>query len=98
MFCQPKNLAHNAMKLLIFNSLPSHSNTEVTLYSVVRHCRTYFEAGSTEQILKEFLPHLCPFDDEMNVYIRYLDMFLPVAIRQNGRPPSHHLWRHILLG
>jgi len=60
-----------------------YSEAEAAVSSVIRHCRSYFAAGSTEEMLEEFLPHLCPFDDAMTSYLKYFDMFIPVATRQN---------------
>ncbi|XP_018011103.1 proteasome activator complex subunit 4A isoform X2 [Hyalella azteca] len=71
--------------------------TEGTINSVIRHCRAYFAPGTTEELLEEFVPRLCPFDEQMNRSMKYLDMFLPVVTRHHGKLPNFGLWKDFLL-
>uniref|UniRef100_A0A6A7FWP5 Proteasome activator complex subunit 4A-like isoform X1 n=2 Tax=Hirondellea gigas TaxID=1518452 RepID=A0A6A7FWP5_9CRUS len=90
-----QKLFHNAVTNHSMLKLPM--GCENNINSLIRHCRPYFGPGTTEELLQQFLPMMCPFDEQMNRSMRYLDMFLPLVRRQGGRPPNHHLWRPLML-
>ena len=46
---------------------------------------SYFPVESTQEMLDEWRPLLCPFDESMNKGIAYLDLFLPTLL-----PPEQH--------
>ena len=45
----------------------------------------YFSIESTQEMLDEWRPLLCPFDETMGKGIAYMELFLPTLI-----PPEHH--------
>ncbi|KAL3873182.1 hypothetical protein ACJMK2_036330 [Sinanodonta woodiana] len=61
------------------------SNIETTLKSLVRNCRTYFPVESTQEMLDEWRPLICPYDTTIVKALGYMDHFLPTNL-----PPEHH--------
>lgn len=56
------------------------SDVEKSLLYCVRSCRPYLSATSTQEILDEFRPWLCPFDSAFSDAMCYLDLLLPVHL------------------
>ncbi|XP_076463728.1 proteasome activator complex subunit 4B-like [Babylonia areolata] len=87
----------------IYSSLEQHglrllpSNIDNTVKALVRKCRTYFSDESTQEMLEEWRPLLCPFDVTVIRGLSYLEMFLPTSLP----PEKHHmgfkLWLQELL-
>ncbi|PIK56150.1 putative proteasome activator complex subunit 4 isoform X2 [Apostichopus japonicus] len=74
------------------------SSIEGTLQKLIQVARTYFTVESTQEILDEFRPLLCPFDETMYKGLSYLKLFLPTML-----PPEHHdkgfkLWLDEIMG
>ncbi|KAF2365248.1 Proteasome activator Blm10 mid region [Trinorchestia longiramus] len=90
-----QRLFHNALAYQAMLKIPPQG--ESVINSLIRHCRPYFAPGTTEELLEEFLPKMCPFDEQMNRSIKYLDMFLPVIARHGGKLPKFHLWKDLFL-
>ncbi|CAN7938235.1 unnamed protein product [Ixodes hexagonus] len=61
------------------------SNLETNLKQLVRCCRTYFSEASTQEMLDEWVPLMCPFDVTMHKAMAYLELFLPTVL-----PPEQH--------
>lgn len=61
------------------------SNLETNLKQLIRCCRTYFSEASTQEMLDEWLPLMCPFDVTMHKAVAYLELFLPTML-----PPEQH--------
>ncbi|XP_071784078.1 proteasome activator complex subunit 4-like [Asterias amurensis] len=71
---------------------------EGSLKSVVKLSRPYFSVESTQEMLDEWRPLLCPFDEMMSKGISCLELFLPTLL-----PPEHHqfgfkLWLDEMIG
>ncbi|KAJ8044540.1 Proteasome activator complex subunit 4 [Holothuria leucospilota] len=71
---------------------------EGTLQKLIEVARLYFTVESTQEILDEVRPLLCPFDETMYKGITYLKLFLPTLV-----PPEHHdqgfkLWLKEIMG
>lgn len=45
----------------------------------------YFSEASTQEMLDEWLPLMCPFDVTMHKAVAYLELFLPTML-----PPEQH--------
>lgn len=60
-------------------------NLDTTLKALIQACRIYFSIESTQEMLSEWYPLICPFDTSMNKAISYLELFLPTCL-----PPEHH--------
>ncbi|KFM69249.1 Proteasome activator complex subunit 4, partial [Stegodyphus mimosarum] len=60
-------------------------NLESHLKALIRACRPYFSLESTQEILDEFRPFMCPFDSEMAKAMNYFELFLCTTL-----PPSEH--------
>eukprot|EP00057_Strongylocentrotus_purpuratus_P019391 XP_011673865.1 PREDICTED: proteasome activator complex subunit 4 isoform X2 [Strongylocentrotus purpuratus] len=58
---------------------------ENRLKSLMRMSRPYFSVDSTREMLEEWRPLLCPFDETMAKGIHYMECFLPTLL-----PPEHH--------
>lgn len=68
------------------------SNIENTLISLVNSCRTYFPAESTQEMLDEWRPLLCPFDVTIMKGLSYLDRFLPTNLPEEQMDQGFRLW------
>ncbi|PVD25485.1 hypothetical protein C0Q70_13141 [Pomacea canaliculata] len=62
-------------------------NFESTLKNLVRTCRKYFSDESTQEMLEEWRPLLCPFDVTVIRGLTYYEFFLPSLLP----PEKHHL-------
>uniref|UniRef100_A0A8C9TJ04 Proteasome activator subunit 4 n=1 Tax=Scleropages formosus TaxID=113540 RepID=A0A8C9TJ04_SCLFO len=73
------------------------NSIESVLKMLVKSCRPYFRESSTQEMLEEWRPLLCPFDVTMQKAIGYLELFLPTLLP----PESHHkgfkLWFNELM-
>ncbi|XP_056636067.1 proteasome activator complex subunit 4-like [Diorhabda sublineata] len=69
------------------------SNFEMTIFHLIRLCKVYFPASATQDILDEFRPRLCVFNQsEMTTTIRYLELFLPNSMKLEEADISYKLW------
>ncbi|XP_077865747.1 proteasome activator complex subunit 4-like [Saccoglossus kowalevskii] len=55
------------------------------LKNLIKCARLYFPLESTQEMLDEWRPLLCPFDVTMSKGVGYMEMFLPTTL-----PPEHH--------
>ncbi|XP_077536244.1 proteasome activator complex subunit 4-like [Haemaphysalis longicornis] len=78
-----ERLIYSRNKALGMLRLPA--NMEASLKVMIRSCRAYFSASSTQEMLDEWEPLLCPFDASMKKGMVYLQLFLPTLL-----PPEHH--------
>ncbi|XP_054706567.1 LOW QUALITY PROTEIN: proteasome activator complex subunit 4-like [Uloborus diversus] len=60
-------------------------NIEYHLKSLIRSCRLYFSVDSTQEILDEFRPYMCPFDSGFARVVNYFESLLCTTL-----PPSEH--------
>ncbi|XP_060589859.1 proteasome activator complex subunit 4B-like [Ruditapes philippinarum] len=67
-------------------------NIESVLKNLVRDCRTYFPAESTQEMLDEWRPLLCPFDVTVIKALQYLDLFLPTNLMEHEMDKGFRLW------
>ncbi|XP_074661309.1 proteasome activator complex subunit 4A-like [Tubulanus polymorphus] len=56
-----------------------------TLKQLAKDCNPYFSVESTQEMLEEWRPLLCPFDVTMMKGVQYLSLFLPQFL-----PPEFH--------
>ncbi|XP_076268331.1 proteasome activator complex subunit 4-like isoform X1 [Rhynchophorus ferrugineus] len=69
------------------------STFDCTLFNAIRNCKIYFPASATQEILDEFRPKLCPFNNsEISEAIRYLELFLPSAMKPEETDIGYKLW------
>lgn len=69
------------------------SSLESCLDRLVHEARYYFSSSSTQEILDEFRPMLCPFDGTMMYSgIASLEWFIPVCIRPEEAHIGYNLW------
>ncbi|GFT37520.1 proteasome activator complex subunit 4 [Nephila pilipes] len=60
-------------------------NLENNLKTLIKTCSPYFSLESTQEILDQFRPLMCPFDSEMGKAMNYFELFLCTTL-----PPSEH--------
>ena len=65
---------------------------EQTLKTLIRCSRAYFPEGSTQKMLDEWRPLMCPFDVTMGVAMSYFEMFLPTFDCYDKRETTYLLW------
>ncbi|XP_066249765.1 proteasome activator complex subunit 4B-like [Euwallacea similis] len=66
---------------------------QTTLCNAIRSCKVYFPASATQEILDEFRPMLCPFDNSKIAFaIQHLELFLPNAVKPEEADISYKLW------
>ena len=58
---------------------------ENAIKNLIRNSRPYFSLQSTQEMLDEWRPLLCPFDTIIIKGTSYLELFLPTLL-----PPEHH--------
>lgn len=81
------------MEDTIYSSMEQHglqllpANIDHTLKSLVRACRVYFSDESTQEMLEEWRPLLCPFDVTVMRGLSYYELFLPTSLP----PEKHHM-------
>ncbi|CAG9857916.1 unnamed protein product [Phyllotreta striolata] len=69
------------------------ANFEMTLFHLIRICKVYFPATATQDILDEFRPKLCIYNNtEMASTIRYLELFLPNCTKVEEADRGYKLW------
>ncbi|KAL5009261.1 hypothetical protein ScPMuIL_014842 [Solemya velum] len=68
------------------------TNIENTLKHVVRSCRVYFSLESTQEMLEEWRPLLCPFDITIMKGLAYLELFLPTQLGPDHSDRGFKLW------
>ncbi|KAM6951408.1 proteasome activator complex subunit 4B [Aplochiton taeniatus] len=74
------------------------NSVETILKALIKSCRLYFPASSTQEMLCEWRPQLCPFDVVMQKAVSNMELFLPTIM-----PPEEHcrgfrLWFDELMG
>ena len=65
---------------------------ENSLRSLIRCSRAYFPEGSTQEMLDEWRPLMCPFDVTMGIAVSYFEMFLPTFDCYDKRESTYLLW------
>lgn len=68
------------------------SSLELTLDSLVHAARFYFPASATEEMLNEWKPLLCPFDNTIVNTIETMECFLPISLPPNLSHKGYKLW------
>lgn len=78
------------------NFMPEGFDT--TLKSLIRASRVYFPTESTQDMLDQFRPYLCPFDISMSKGLLYMELFLPTVGRPEDQNKGFKLWLEELMG
>ncbi|CAF0736207.1 unnamed protein product [Didymodactylos carnosus] len=91
-----KLILHNHDEPYALVAMPH--DIENSLYYCVRGCRPYFSATSTQEMLDEFRPYLCPFDSAFSDAMRVFELFLPVHLPPQLHDNGFKLWLHEFLG
>ncbi|XP_033120997.1 proteasome activator complex subunit 4-like [Anneissia japonica] len=65
---------------------------EGCLKNVVQSARVYFSDESTQEMLDEWRPLMCPFDYTMEVAITYFVLFLPTTLPPDKHQLGFKLW------
>ena len=74
------------------------SGMDTTVRNVVKLCRDYFPEESTEEMLKEWRPLLCPFDVTMAMGIGLFETFLPTKMFPEQHSKGFKLWFNEFVG
>ncbi|XP_078000645.1 proteasome activator complex subunit 4-like [Glandiceps talaboti] len=67
------------------------------LKNLVKCARIYFPEDSTQEMLDEWRPLLCPFDVTMSKGISYMEMFIPTTLLPEQHDKGFRLWLDELL-
>lgn len=59
--------------------IKSQSGLKATLRSIVKFTRSFYSHESTQEMLDEWRPMMCPFDRAMVQSMKYLSLFLPTT-------------------
>ena len=70
---------------------------EEDLRELIGYCRYYFPLSATQQMLDEFRPMFCPFDESMARAMNALAMFLPTMLKATDKKYGYQLWLEELL-
>ncbi|OQV18206.1 Proteasome activator complex subunit 4 [Hypsibius exemplaris] len=65
---------------------------EEDMRELIGYCRYYFPLSATQEMLDEFRPMFCPFDDSMARAMGYLSMFLPTMLKPTEAEHGYKLW------
>ncbi|XP_015178192.1 PREDICTED: proteasome activator complex subunit 4B-like [Polistes dominula] len=65
-----------------------------SLSSLIRLCRIYFPLNATQEILDEFRPMICPFNDNFMNIFKKIEYFLPLNLPPQHHSLGHQLWFH----
>ncbi|XP_072167902.1 proteasome activator complex subunit 4-like [Diadema setosum] len=65
---------------------------ENRLKSLIRVSRPYFSVESTQEMLDEWRPLLCPFDETMTKGILYIEAFMPTLLPPEQHQKGFKLW------
>lgn len=72
-------------------------NYESSLKNLIRNSRIYFSKESTQEMLDEWRPLLCPYDTVIIKATAYLELFLPTLLRPEEHQYGWHLWLQELM-
>lgn len=73
-------------------------NLETNIKQLVRYCRTYFTVESTQEMLDEWEPLMCPFDVTMHKAMAYFELFLPTLLPPEQHDRGFKLWFDKFIG
>ncbi|XP_046888598.1 proteasome activator complex subunit 4B-like [Hypomesus transpacificus] len=83
----------------VFHSKTEHlgliwfpNSLENLLKAMVKSCRLYFPASSTQEMLDEWRPLLCVFDVIMQKAVSYMELFLPTIMPPEEHAQGFRLW------
>ncbi|XP_037836937.1 proteasome activator complex subunit 4B isoform X1 [Kryptolebias marmoratus] len=68
------------------------NSVDHVLKALIRSCRLYFPASSTEEMLDEWRPLLCVFDGVMQKAISNMELFLPTILSPEEHEQGFRLW------
>ncbi|CAH3144364.1 unnamed protein product [Porites evermanni] len=71
---------------------------EETVKHVVRVSRVYFSEESTQEMLDEWRPLMCPYDVTFGKAMFYFSLFLPTTLPPEKHDKGFKMWFHELLG
>jgi len=71
---------------------------EATLKTLIRDSRVYFPVESTQEMLDEWRPLMCPFDTSMRKALAYFELFLPTLVEPRHHDVTFKLWFNELMG
>ena len=67
-------------------------NYETAIKNLIRSCRPYFSLQSTQEMLDEWRPLLCPYDTVIIKATSYLELFLPTLLPAEHHDKGFKLW------
>ena len=73
-------------------------NTECIIKLLIRSSRVYFPYTATAEMLEEWRPKLCPFDESMIRAINFFELFLPTCLPADKADMGWKLWLDEMLG
>ncbi len=65
---------------------------ESVITELIRKCRIYFSIESTQEMLDEWRPYLCPYDTMMSKAMTYFDIFMPTLMMPKNHNQGFKLW------
>ncbi|KAL4238306.1 Proteasome activator complex subunit 4 [Mactra antiquata] len=89
---------YKLLESILFSHYEQHglqffpSNIDNVLKTLVRDCRMYFPVESTQEMLDEWRPLLCPFDVTVIKGLQYLELFLPTNLAVDEMDQGFRLW------
>eukprot|EP00092_Neocalanus_flemingeri_P031411 GFUD01034116.1.p1 GENE.GFUD01034116.1~~GFUD01034116.1.p1 ORF type:complete len:1998 (+),score=527.07 GFUD01034116.1:71-6064(+) len=91
-----ERILHSHLESLGLIKIPS--SIDQTLKSLVKLCRSYFTLSTTEEMLREWRPLMCPLDVTMGKAMSYFEIFLPTFSAFENPDQTYKLWFDELLG
>ncbi|KAM4624596.1 proteasome activator complex subunit 4B [Polymixia lowei] len=73
------------------------NSVDTILKALVKSCRLYFPASSTQEMLSEWRPLLCVFDVIMQKAVSNMELFLPTIMPPEEHSQGFQLWFDELL-
>ena len=69
--------------------------TDEHLEELIGYCRYYFPLEATQEMLEEWRPMLCPFDESMTKAMQYFSTFLPTMLKPSQSQYGFKLWLEV---
>jgi len=81
---------HSKYKDLGIITIPNGYDSAIN--DLITKCRIYFPVDSTQEMLDEWRPLLCPYDLMMSNAINYFNQFLPTLVLPENHEKGFKLW------
>nr|XP_055026346.1 proteasome activator complex subunit 4A [Misgurnus anguillicaudatus] len=88
----PSSLRPRSSSKHILVKLAQRCSLEAVLKVLIKNCRPYFPVSATQEMLDEWKPLMCPFDDTMEKAMGYFELFLPTTLPPELHDKGYKLW------